>query len=73
NDLSIGFLGAIATLGNIGPGFGPIGPMGSFAGLTTATKAIYFFLMWAGRLEVITLLVLFERRLWRNAFSPSTS
>ncbi|HOY68060.1 MAG TPA: TrkH family potassium uptake protein, partial [Candidatus Ozemobacteraceae bacterium] len=69
NDMSIGFLGALATLGNIGPGFGPIGPMGSFAGLTTLTKALYFFLMWAGRLEVITLFVLFEPSLWRGAFT----
>ncbi|HQG28701.1 MAG TPA: potassium transporter TrkG, partial [Candidatus Ozemobacteraceae bacterium] len=73
NDLNIGFFGAIVTLGNIGPGFGAIGPMGSFAGLTTATKAIYFFLMWAGRLEVITLLVLFDSRLWRNALPSRTS
>lgn len=64
NDLIVGFSGSIVTLGNIGPGFGAIGPMGSFAGLTSATKAIYFLLMWAGRLEVVTLLALFQRELW---------
>lgn len=69
NNMIVGFSGAIATLGNIGPGFGPLGPMASFAGLTTMTKAIYFFLMWAGRLEVITLIVLFKTSLWRGAFS----
>jgi len=66
NDMNLGFLGAIATLGNIGPAFGKIGPMGSFADLTSATKVIYCFLMWAGRLEVITLFVLLEGRLWRS-------
>lgn len=71
SNLLVGFSGAIATLGNIGPGFGPIGPMGSYAGLTTGTKAIFFFLMWAGRLEVITLIVLFKPALWRGVFHPS--
>ncbi len=66
NDFTLGFAGAIATLGNIGPGFGSIGPMGSFAGLHAVSKMICFVLMWAGRLEVITLVVFLSPSVWRN-------
>jgi trk system potassium uptake protein TrkH len=60
NDLTIGITGAITTLGNTGPGFGPLGPMGTFAGLSTLTKLLFTAAMWIGRLEVMTVLVLFH-------------
>jgi trk system potassium uptake protein TrkH len=60
NDLEVGITGSITTLGNIGPGFGPIGPMSTFAGLSTSTKLIFAAIMWVGRLEVMTVLVLFH-------------
>jgi len=66
NDFRIGFTGSIATLGNIGPGFGAIGPMETYAGLTTATKILFIFNMWVGRLEVMTVLVLFQPGLLRT-------
>lgn len=67
NDLTIGFTGAIATLGNIGPGFGKIGPMGSFYELSWATKMIFFFLMWAGRLEIMALAVFLRPGTWKDS------
>ena len=67
SNLVVGYSGAIATLGNIGPGFGLIGPMGTFAGLTTFTKLIYFFLMWIGRLEIMALAVFLRRETWHDA------
>jgi trk system potassium uptake protein TrkH len=66
NDFRIGFTGSIATLGNIGPGFGPIGPMETYAGLTSATKLLFIFNMWVGRLEVMTVLVLFQPEVIRT-------
>jgi len=60
NDLTVGITGSIATLGNIGPGFGPIGPMASFRELSLVTKIIFIAEMWVGRLEVMTVLVLFH-------------
>jgi trk system potassium uptake protein TrkH len=58
DDLNVGVTGSITTLGNIGPGFGKIGPMGGFGGLSVASKLMLVFNMWAGRLEVMAVLVL---------------
>jgi trk system potassium uptake protein TrkH len=57
---------AIATLGNVGPGFGPVGPMKSFGGFTPAAKLYMVFLMWIGRLEVLSVLVIFTPAFWRR-------
>jgi len=54
-----------ATLGNIGPGIGAVGPMANYLMFPTATKVLMFFLMWLGRLEIITALALFTRSYWR--------
>ena len=58
-------VGSVAAVGNIGPGLGHIiGPLGSFADLTNATKSILIIDMLAGRLELIPFLVLFQKDLW---------
>lgn len=64
SDIIVGYTGAIATLGNIGPGFGLIGPMGSYDGLHEVTRMIYFFLMWVGRLELMSVAVFFRPESW---------
>ena len=61
-----GFSASLACLGNIGPGFGAVGPMGTFAGLSSASKLILTFAMWIGRLEVVTVLALFHPHVWRR-------
>jgi trk system potassium uptake protein len=53
------------TLGNIGPGFGFAGPHGSFEPFSNVSKTVLMILMWAGRLEIVTVAVLFTRRYWR--------
>jgi trk system potassium uptake protein TrkH len=59
-------LGASATaLGNIGPGFGVTGPMGSFAEIGDPAKVTMILLMWAGRLEIVPVVVLLTRHYWR--------
>ncbi len=59
-------LGTSATaLGNIGPGFGITGPMGSFAPLGDVSKITLIGLMWAGRLEIVPVVVLLTRHYWR--------
>jgi trk system potassium uptake protein TrkH len=65
-DLMTGITATIACLGNIGPGFGSIGPMGSFAELHPASKVVLILEMWIGRLEVLTVLVLFRLEVWRG-------
>ncbi len=65
----LGTLDALATsataLGNIGPAFGPAGPMGSFAGLGDVSKLTMIGLMWVGRLEIVPVIVLVTRHYWR--------
>ncbi|HEX5139014.1 MAG TPA: TrkH family potassium uptake protein [Planctomycetota bacterium] len=69
NDLTVGITGSITTLGNIGPGFGlRIGPMATFADLSTLSKLIFTAEMWVGRLEVMTVLVLFHPDALRALF-----
>lgn len=60
----IGLTGAVSAVGNIGPGFGSIGPMGNFESLNCITKLILIFDMLIGRLELIPFLVLFQKDFW---------
>lgn len=62
-DTSIGAVAA--TLGNVGPGIGDVGPVENFAHLPSAAKWFLSFLMLAGRLEIYTILVLFMPKFWR--------
>ncbi|MCL6642915.1 MAG: TrkH family potassium uptake protein, partial [Candidatus Bipolaricaulota bacterium] len=55
-----------ATLGNVGPGFGPVGPMSTYAQLPETSKIFLIFLMWAGRLELFPVIVLFVRSYWKG-------
>jgi trk system potassium uptake protein TrkH len=65
----LGALDALATsattLGNVGPAFGSAGPMGSFAELGDVSKLMMIGLMWAGRLEIVPVVVLLTRHYWR--------
>ena len=70
NDMKVGLTGSIVTLGNIGPGFGQIGPMGTFGDLATGTKLLFIFAMWVGRLEVLAVFVLFHPDLLRLLTQP---
>jgi trk system potassium uptake protein TrkH len=63
---TIDAIGASASaLGNIGPAFGTVGPLGSYAGLGDASKITLIGLMWAGRLEIVPVVVLLTRHYWR--------
>lgn len=56
---------ALATLGNIGPGFGAVGPTANYSFFSEPIKWFLSFLMMAGRLEIYTVLVLFSPHFWR--------
>jgi trk system potassium uptake protein TrkH len=56
----------LATLGNIGPGFGFLGPFGSYLSFPWTSKLFMIFLMWIGRLEILPVLVLFTGAFWRR-------
>jgi trk system potassium uptake protein TrkH len=57
---------AIATLGNVGPGFGLVGPMNSFLQFSPPAKLYLVFLMWIGRLEVLSVLVILTPSFWQQ-------
>lgn len=63
-DAAVGLVGTAATIGNIGPGFGEIGPMGSFGGLSPLTKTIFILNMAVGRLELIPFLAMLHPDFW---------
>ncbi|HAS7902837.1 TPA: TrkH family potassium uptake protein [Vibrio cholerae] len=59
--------GAVTAVANVGPGMGSIiGPTGNFAPLPDAAKWLLSFGMLMGRLEILTILVLFFPAFWRH-------
>ncbi len=65
-DLTTSFTSVVATLNNIGPGFGAVGPMGNYASFSVLSKFVMMFDMLAGRLEVFPLLLLFMPSTWKK-------
>ena len=61
------FTAVLTCLSNVGPGFGAVGPTGSFAGYGAVNKLLFSLLMLAGRLEFFPILALFHPDLWRKA------
>lgn len=55
-----------ATLNNIGPGFGVVGPTENYANFSGLSKSLFIVLMMLGRLEIFPILVLFSPRFWRD-------
>jgi len=64
NNAVVGFGGTAATIGNIGPAFGNLGPMDNYNDLTIATKLIFCLNMLVGRLELIPFLVMLNPDFW---------
>ena len=65
-DLITNFTAVAATLNNIGPGLGDVGPLGNFSGFSNFSKLVMTFDMLAGRLELFPLLLLFMRSTWKK-------
>lgn len=66
-DFSTAFSGALAAISNTGVGIGNvIGPSGNFANLPTSSVWIFSFAMLFGRIEFLTLLVLFMPHFWKG-------
>jgi trk system potassium uptake protein TrkH len=64
SDAVVGLVGTAATIGNIGPGYGTIGPMGTFGGLSPWSKIIFIIDMVVGRLELIPFLAMLHPDFW---------
>lgn len=65
-DILTSFTTALATLGNIGPGFGLIGPSLNYSFFPAYIKWILSVAMMLGRLEIYTVLILLTPKLWRS-------
>ncbi|WP_025209487.1 TrkH family potassium uptake protein [Hippea sp. KM1] len=65
-DLLTSLSASAATLGNIGPGFGGIGPTDNYAWLPSPAKWVLSFAMLSGRLEIYTVFVLFTPAFWKK-------
>jgi trk system potassium uptake protein TrkH len=65
-DLVSAFGAVAATLGNIGPGLGSVGPTDNYAHIPVFGKWILTFFMLAGRLEIYTVLILFAPSFWKK-------
>ena len=67
-DFATTFSSVVATLNNIGPGIGAVGPVGNFADFSPLSKLVFCFDMLAGRLEIFPFLMLFTATSWRKKF-----
>lgn len=64
-DLITAYSATITSVSNVGPGLGNIiGPSGTFQTMPDTAKWVLVSAMLAGRLEILTLLVFFERDFW---------
>ena len=57
---------AITSLSNVGPCFGELGTLGTFASLSIVSKLTMSICMLFGRLEIVPLLILLSPSLWRK-------
>ena len=60
------FTAVAATINNIGPGLGRVGPAGNFSGFSYLSKCVLILDMLAGRLEIYPLLIFFLPSTWRR-------
>jgi len=66
-DLVTSLSGAATAVANVGPGLGDvIGPMDHFGLLPDTSKWILIVGMLMGRLEIVTVLILFTGAFWRD-------
>ncbi len=65
-DVWSAFTGALTMVGNIGPGYGLLGPTSNFGFLPDFVKYWYSFAMLAGRLELYTMIIFFLPVYWEK-------
>ncbi|MEX1166501.1 MAG: potassium transporter TrkG [Hydrogenophaga sp.] len=65
-DTVTAFSAVIATVNNIGPGLGEVGPASNYGVLSSFQIWVLSFAMLLGRLELLSVLVLFTARFWKK-------
>ncbi len=66
SDLTTNFTAVVATLNNIGPGLGEVGPTSNFDVYSTVSKSVLIFDMLAGRLELFPIILLLSPATWKK-------
>jgi trk system potassium uptake protein TrkH len=57
---------SVATcMAGIGPGLGTVGPMSNYSDIPEISKVVLSLIMIIGRLEIVTVFVLFGKSFWR--------
>ena len=64
-DMTTNFTAVLATMNNIGPGLGAVGPTGNFGGFSVFSKIVLMCDMLIGRLELFPVLALIAPGVWR--------
>jgi len=65
-DFKTSFAAVAASIGNIGPGFGMVGPVGNYAQIPLLGKWLLIWCMLLGRLEIFTVIILVVPEFWRK-------
>jgi trk system potassium uptake protein TrkH len=65
-DIITAFVSVAATINNIGPGLGAVGPMDNYTSIPLIGKWILIFCMLIGRLELYTVIVLLVPEFWKR-------
>ncbi len=65
-DLTTSISASASSLGNIGPGFGSIGPFQNWGHFPESAKWLASFCMLLGRLELFAVIILFSRSYWEK-------
>jgi trk system potassium uptake protein TrkH len=65
-DVLTSFSAVLASIGNIGPGLGAVGPADNYALIPTAAKWVLMWCMLLGRLEIFTVIILFVPEFYRK-------
>ena len=65
-DFLSAFSGVVACITNAGPGLGVVGPSQNYSGLTDFQKWVCSITMLLGRLEILSVAVIFTRYFWRK-------
>ena len=65
-DLITNFTAVTATINNVGPGLGMVGPADNYGDFSVLSKIVFIFDMLIGRLEIFPILLLFAPATWRK-------
>lgn len=65
-DIVTAFVSVAATINNIGPGLGAVGPMDNYISIPLIGKWILIFCMLVGRLELYTVIILLVPEFWKR-------